>query len=280
MAESQLQVLKQTLNTPKMVEQVSKALTKHVSAEKFIRTAMTVVSQNPELVKCDRATLMSSIMSCAGLGLMPESFLGEAYMIPFKGKVTLQVGYKGLIALARRSGEIVSIESGVVYTKDDYDLILGDESIFTIKPYLLGDPGPALFAWCVITLKDGGKQREIMPVDQIETIRKAAPSGNSPAWKNSWGEMARKTVIKRALKSAPRSTEMSQAISIDDGIYSDRVVSLNPEGGLIVDHASVDEKKEPAKRKSRLAKLAEDGAESPEPQQEAAIIDADTGEAI
>ena len=263
---NQLQVLKQTLNTPAMIQQVEAALPKHIPTDRFLRTTMTVLSQNPDLVKCERNSLMSSIMSAASLGLMPESFLGQAYIIPYKGKATLQVGYKGMIALARRSGEIKSIDSGVTYEKDEVSFVTGLVKEFEVKPYLEGDPGPAKLVWCVIHLKDGGYQIEVMTVAQIEAIRKAAPSGNSPAWKNSWDSMARKICIKRALKYAPLSTDLSQAIGMDDANESGAIAYIEPESGLTVDQSPVDDEPPAApKKKTRLSKLKDEKAAEPEP---------------
>lgn len=284
MAESQLTVIKRELSTPGWLQQVKAAVPAHVKPEQFIRTAQTMLSQNPNLVKCERNSLYSAIMSCAALGLMPESFLGQAYVVPYKGQAQLQIGYKGLIALARRSGDIGSIESGVTYENDEVELILGDESKFTIRPCLDGDPGQPKFVWCVITLKDGSKQREIMTVEQVEKIRKAAPSANSPAWKNNWDGMARKVCIKRALKYAPLSTDIQQATSIDDAPETGVVVNIDgedlvttPVGDGPGEPQVVEAKKEPAKRKSRMEQMAEEAedavtAPADPPEQEAGEV--------
>lgn len=262
MAVPALSAIKQTLATPVMKEQVAAALPRHVGVDKFIRTTLTVLSQNPDLVKCERSSLMGSIMSAASLGLMPENFLGEAYIVPYKGKATLQVGYKGLLALARRSGEISNISHGVVYEKDEYIYEQGDDSHLMIKPFMgNSDPGPAIFAWCVITLKDGSKQREVMKAYEVEAIRMASPSKNSPAWRNSWGEMARKTVLKRALKTAPRSTEMDQALALDNVAEGGGTAII--EAGVAIQTSPAEkapEEKPKQTRKPRLKKLAEDAA--------------------
>jgi len=264
-----LTVLKQNLMTDGMKTQIKAALPKHVSVDKFLRTTMTLVSENPDLVKADRNSLMTSIMSVASLGLMPESFLGECYVIPYKGQCSVQVGYKGLLVLARRSGDIANVAHGVVYEKDDYAYEQGDNSSLVIKPYMGNDdPGAAVFAWCVVTLKDGSKIREVMKAFEVEKIRQASPSKNSPAWRNSWGEMARKTVVKRALKTAPRSTELAQALAVDD--------TTDAGGSLQVVHGQIKELSPPErevekevaakpKRKSRAKALVEEAKKTEEP---------------
>jgi recombination protein RecT len=275
MADTQLQIVRKALASPGMIQEVSKALPDHVKPAQFLRVATTLVGNNPDLLKCERNSLFAAVMSAASLGLMPESFLGQCYIVPFKGKATLQIGYKGMIALARRSGDISSVESGVTYENDEVELILGDESRFTIKPCLDGDPGKAKFVWCVITLSDGGKQREIMTVAQVEKIRQGAPSKNSPAWTQHWEGMARKVCIKRALKYAPLSTDVMMATAVDDA--PERGVVATIDGDDVV-YGTVEEKaprkrNEPAKRKGRLATLADGDDDdvkdiTPEPEKE------------
>lgn len=222
-----VQLLRNQLASPAMKSQVEAALPSHVSAEKFVRTTITVVNQNPGLLECNRDSLFAAIFQSAALGLLPESFMGEAYFIPYKKQVTLQIGYKGLLKLARNTGEIASIESGICHQNDEWNYVEGDQGEFWVKPNILGDRGEPLFAWCVIRLKSGESQREIVSKDEIEKIRKASNSANSPAWKEHWGAMARKVVIKRALKYAPSSTELMQATAIDDAPDSGAQVTVD-----------------------------------------------------
>lgn len=222
-----VQLLRNQLASPAMKSQVEAALPSHVSAEKFVRTTITVVNQNPGLLDCNRDSLFAAIFQSAALGLLPESFMGEAYFIPYKKQVTLQIGYKGLLKLARNTGEIASIESGICHQNDEWNYVEGDQGEFWVKPNILGDRGEPLFAWCVIRLKSGESQREIVSKDEIEKIRKASNSANSPAWKEHWGAMARKVVIKRALKYAPSSTELMQATAIDDAPDSGAQVTVD-----------------------------------------------------
>jgi recombination protein RecT len=205
--------------------------------------ALTTVAQNPSLLECDRPSLFRSVLTCAQLGLLPDAVLGEAYMVPYKPKgaerkvVQLQIGYKGLLKLARQSGQISTIDSGIVGANDTFEWEMGLDPKFRIIP-AMGDRGEPIAVYAILRYKDGGFEHEVMTVDQVEAIRQASPTGNSPAWQNSWGEMARKTVIRRLLKKAPLSTEAAMAVAVDEArdergqqlaITDDGIVPVEPE---------------------------------------------------
>src|SRR4051812_6061674 len=87
-----IDLVRQQLNLPSMREQLQMALPAGVSLDKFLRVAITALQQNPELLSMDRNSLFASIVTAAQLGLMPDAQLGEAYFVPFKGKVQLIAG--------------------------------------------------------------------------------------------------------------------------------------------------------------------------------------------
>jgi len=229
---SPIQIVRKQLTSDEMLHQLRSALPKHIDENKFVRTTITVINQAPELLDCDRTSLFAAIMGSAQLGLMPESFMGECYFIPYNRMVTLQMGYKGLLKLARNTGEIKSIDSGVIHENDHWEYEEGDNGHFLCKPNFLEDRGKPIIVWCVIKLNSGEVQRELMSASDVEAIRVSSNSKNSPAWKNHWGQMARKVVIKRALKYAPSSTELLQAIAMDDGPESGKVVGVDEAGEL------------------------------------------------
>lgn len=248
-----MQVLRNQLLSPEMSAQFKMALPEHITPEKFVRTAITVLNQSPELLKADRTSLFAALMSSASLGLMPESFLGECYFIPYKNQVQLQIGYKGLLKLARNTGEIRAIESGVIHENDDWSYQEGDDGHFWVKPNFVSDRGAPIIVWCVIRLTSGEVQRELMSAADVEAIRKQSNSANSPAWKNHWASMARKVVIKRALKYAPSSTELLLAAAIDDAPESGAVVQVDKTGHVDLIAASDKPAATPAQTGSKRA---------------------------
>lgn len=213
--QTALAAVRKELTSEAVQGQFQMALPPHVNRERFTRVAMSAIANNGDLLECQRMTLFQSVMACAQLGLMPEPQLGEAYFVPYKGKVALQIGYKGLLRLARNSGQISTVETGIIHENDKFTWKIGLESEFSVQPAFpnRGDP---IAAFAILRYKDGGYEYEVMSKEEIERIRTNSPSGNSPAWRQSWGEMARKTVLRRVLKKAPLSTDARMAVEADE----------------------------------------------------------------
>lgn len=210
----------------RMDEQLVMALPRHVDVDRFKRIAVTAVQQNPDLLKADRSSLFGACVTAAQLGLVTDGVLGQAYLVPYKGKVQLIPGYKGLLTLVRQSGEISSIDVDTIHEHDRVEYVMGDDSRLTIHPDWT-DRGAIIGAYAIARFKDGGIQRALMTRHEIDDIRKASPSGNSPAWKNHFGEMAKKTVFRRLCKMLPLSTEAQAATALADQADAGRVATVD-----------------------------------------------------
>lgn len=196
--------------------QLALALPKHLTADRLLRVALTAVQRTPDLLNCDRLSLLGAIMQAAQLGLEPDGVLGHAYLVPFGSQVQLIPGYKGLIALARRSGEISSIAAHVVYERDQFIYAYGlDEKLIHV-PAATDERGKAVYAYAVARFKDGGHAFEVMSFQQIEAIRKLSRAATRGPWVTHWDEMARKTVIRRLAKYLPLSVEFQRAAALGD----------------------------------------------------------------
>lgn len=226
MAEETLPA-KQMASIKDLIEAAKPRLTavipKHLSAERLIRVTLACIARNPALQRCKPMSLLNALMQAAQLGLEPTGVLGSAYLVPFKEDVQLIVGYRGLIDLARRSGQIESIEAHVVHEHDRFLCQYGLEPRLEHEPCWNGDPGPPLAVYAVAKLKDGGRQVEVMTMANIEHVRRSSKveRPDSP-WRNHWDEMARKSVVRRLCKYLPLSPEMADAIEIDDEVESER----------------------------------------------------------
>lgn len=254
-------VVRNTLALPQTKEQIAAALPKDVPVDRFIRNVMTVLTQNPALAeKCDQGSFFNAVMQTAGLGLMPDQQLGEAWLIPYKGSATLQIGVQGLTKLAWQSGMLESINTGVVRRNDSYEL---DEVEGTLRwSRAFGtDRGEPIFVFAKIKLKGGGDQLTVMDWQEVEKIRQGSPSANSPAWKTYPEEMAKKVCLKRALKRVPKATEAHRAIAIDDEIYQAEERDVTPPP----------QRTEP-RPSSRLAQLKEEHIEQEEPNEHEAPV--------
>ena len=207
-----------------MKPQIEKALPSVLTGERFSRMVLTAMSTNPQLTECTPNSFLGAMMQAAQLGVEPNTPLGQAYLIPYRNHGQLecqfQLGYKGLIDLAYRSGEITSISAHEVCENDDFEYELGLNEKLRHKPALT-DRGAVILYYAVFRTKAGGSGFAVMSVEDIKThskkYSKAAGSSYSP-WSTNFDAMAKKTVIKQALKYAPIKTEFVRAVSTDETI--------------------------------------------------------------
>lgn len=203
-------------------DQLAQLVPKHLTVERLMKVAVGALMKSPNLQKCTPTSLMNCFIGAAEVGLEPGGVLGHAYLVPYGDTATLIIGYRGLIELMRRTGELASIRCVVVHEKDTFKLTEGIEQTIRHEPFLAGDAGPLKFVYCVAKLKDGSVQVELMTRHQIEEIRKRSRAGQSGPWVTDFEEMAKKTVLRRAAKYLPVASERFQkAIEIDDGDYVD-----------------------------------------------------------
>lgn len=207
-----------------MEGEIKKALPSVITPERFTRIVLSAISVNPKLGSCTPASFLGAMMTSAQLGLEVNTPLGQAYVLPYSNKGTLeaqfQLGYKGLIDLAYRSGEVESIQAHVVYENDEFSCEYGLEPKLVHKP-ADSDRGEAIKVYAVFKTKSGGFGFEVMSMEDVRKhaakYSKAYGSSFSP-WKTSFEEMAKKTVLKRVLKYAPLKTEFVRAATQDEVI--------------------------------------------------------------
>ena len=203
-------------------KQFATALPKHVNSERFVRIAITTIRQNPKLAKCSQESLLGALMVSAQLGLEPGT-LGQCYLIPFENKKAgtvecqFQIGYKGLIELLRRSGQLSDIYSYTVYENDDFNIEYGLSRTLTHKPNF-DERGEIKGFYAVAILKDGAKAFEYITKDEVvkheEKYRKG--SYKNDVWNKNLEEMSQKTVVKKLLKWLPVSVEFLEMAAKDE----------------------------------------------------------------
>jgi recombination protein RecT len=201
----------------RMKPQIAAALPRHITPDRMLRVALTAVNSTPALLKCDQTSLLSAVMQCAQLGLEPGGVLGHAYLLPYGDKCQLIVGYKGLLDLARRSGQILDIWSNVVYENETFEHEAGLDRILKHKPMPPSKRGERrVGVYAVAKLKDGSSHHEWLWIEEVDAIRKRSRAGNSGPWVTDYDEMARKTAIRRLAKYLPISVEFARAAAIDE----------------------------------------------------------------
>lgn len=205
----------------KSEKQIAKALPSAITPERFARMAMTAVTMNPDLGKCTPPSFIGAMLQAASLGLEPNTPLGQAYLIPYNNYRTgekeaqFQIGYRGLIELAHRSGDFKSIEAHVVYENDEFEYELGLDPKLKHKP-AMKDRGEIVWVYAVYKLQSGGYGFEVMSKADIDEHRKKYSKAKSSPWDTAWEGMAKKTVIKQALKYAPLKSEFVRAMVNED----------------------------------------------------------------
>lgn len=199
--------------------EIAKALPSQIGAERFHRICMTALTQNTQLASCTPASFIGAVLNAAQLGLEPNTPLGQAYLIPYAGKCTFQLGYRGMIELARRSGQIALIKAHEVYENDEFDYELGLDPKLRHIP-AKGDRGKVVSYYAFYKTKDGDFDFEVATRQEMEEHRRKYSKARNSPWVSEFDAMAKKTLIKRVLKYAPVSTEVARQIQTDETVKS------------------------------------------------------------
>lgn len=207
--------------------EIKKALPTVITPERFTRMTLTALSVNPALGHCTPKSFLGAMMSAAQLGLEPNTPLGQSYLICYKNhgvdEVQFQIGYKGLIDLAYRSGEVELVQAQIVYENDKFQCEYG------LEPKLVHVPadkerGNAVKVYAMFKTKSGGYGFEVMSMDDVkEHSKKYSRSANSSysPWTTNFEEMAKKTVLKKVLKYAPMKSDFIRGVVQDETIKSE-----------------------------------------------------------
>lgn len=219
--------------------QIASALPKHISPDRMIRLACTEFSRNKLLQKCTPTSIFGAIIQSSQLGL-EVGILGQAYLIPYRNnkensyEAQFIPGYKGLISLARRSGEVTSIETHIVYENDKFDLKLGIDSVIEHIPFLDGDRGSPKLVYGVAKFRDGGHHFEWMTIGEVNNIRARSRATNNGPWVTDYTQMVRKTLVRRMANYLPMSIELSNALQVSDAADEGKRTTI--EGDFVVVH--------------------------------------------
>ena len=237
-----------------MAPAIQKALPSVITPERFTRMVLSALSSTPKLAECSPQSFLAAMMTAAQLGVEPNTALGQAYLLPYRNhgqmECQFQLGYKGLIDLAYRSGEVSVIQAHTVYENDVFEYELGMDPKLRHVP-AKADRGEAVAYYAMFKTKDGGYGFEVMSVDDVQRhaqrYSKSYGSGSSP-WRSNFDEMAKKTVLKRALKYAPLKSDFVRGVAQDETIkaeLSDEMYAVPDETvfeaeGEEIDSTSVD----------------------------------------
>lgn len=208
--------------------QIARALPKHLNHERFARIVLTECRRNPELLRCTPASLLGAVMTAAQLGLEPGP-LQHCYLIPRKNhgvhEVTLLIGYRGFIDLARRGGQTLSIDAQVVHEADEFEFSYGLDPTLHHVPART-DRGEPRWVYAVAKFRDGGHSFVVLSMGDVDARRERSAAGSKGPWQTDFDAMCRKTAVRALAPYLPQSIELAQAERLDGGVRSDLGVDL------------------------------------------------------
>lgn len=205
------------------------------------------IRRQPKIMECTPGSFFNCLLQIVQLGLSPLQHNQHAYFIPYENKkdgttiCQLQMGWRGLVYLARCNPDITNIWSTVIYKDDDFTIFQGTNPRIEHHAQITNrNDKDIIGVYACVSYKNGVTSFEFMNREQCEMIKarsQAAKFGSSP-WATDFGEMCRKTVIKRLCKQLPYNEKLNQALDSDN--EEERVI--NPEA----DHkiSSIDRLKE------------------------------------
>lgn len=202
--------LKQIIASDKMKAQFAAALPQHLTAERFCRVAITALTRTPKLQQCSQESFFKCLLDLSAMGLEPDG--RRAHLIPYGNEATLIVDWKGLVELAKRSGEVATWKAETVKENDDFEWINGE---IQHRINWREDRGALDCVYSIVKTKDGDIDTEVMTLSEVEAIRNRSKAGKSGPWVTDFEEMAKKTVLRRHSKRLSLSPEFHTALEKD-----------------------------------------------------------------
>lgn len=206
-----------------------------INIDRFLQAVRFEIMQNPTLAQCDLTSKIRAIDESARLGIEVGGLLAQGYLIPYNDNryvdgqwkkvmtAHFQLGYRGLIMLARRSNTIKTISAEVVYENDYFEVELGLARKITHKIDIRKERGEPIGYYCVVELSNGGVQFGVMSKKDVENHRdkfskayKQKKEGELSVWDKYFDAMALKTVIIKTLKLCPISVEALEAVQREE----------------------------------------------------------------
>lgn len=198
------------------------ALPPTIQSDRFKSVVISAVTKNPSLLRADRQSLIVACTQAAHDGLLPDGRDGAitAFRDRRSGSYLAQwmPMVAGILKRCREKGELTSISAYCVYKQDEFEVVLGDEPKILHKPDFLAQRSDKdiVLAYAIFRNGDEVVHREFMTRDEIEHTRSVSRARDGNAWKDWYGEMCRKTVVRRGSKSVPLSSDLAQIIERED----------------------------------------------------------------
>lgn len=209
---------------------VESALPKDFNRERFVQNCLAVMNENPQLAKINAAHVIQGLLKGAYLGL--DFMNQECYLIPYGTSVQFQTDYKGEVKFIKKYSvrKIKDVYAKVVREGDEFiEKITDGQPSIDFKPVVFNDSN-IIGAFAVVLYQDGGMSYEAMSVKDINSVRNNySKASQSKAWKYSFDEMCKKTVLRRLAKHISTDFESVEAHSAwEDGSGMDFATPVAP----------------------------------------------------
>ncbi|WP_314479524.1 recombinase RecT [Streptococcus cristatus] len=209
---------KQFFNSPAVKQKFSEVV--NGNGQQFVASLLSIVTNNNLLAKATNESIMTAAMKAAVLNLPIEPSLGYAYIVPYKSQAQFQIGYKGLIQLAQRSGQVTRLNAGEVYESQYKGFNPLTEDLEVDMAAIPKENEKVVGYFAFMRLANGFEKTVFWTKERVQAHGKkysqSFSSKYSP-WQSDFDAMARKTVLKHMLSTyAPLSTELQEAIVADN----------------------------------------------------------------
>lgn len=204
-------------------------LPQHMKADRLITVALTAFNKEPKLLACSIESTYLALRQAAEVGLEIGGALGHGYLVPMGRECTFIPGYRGLIHLARQSGEVADVYAHVVHENDKFEVTLGYHEDIIHIPVLKGNPGEVVAAYAVAILPGGQRHLEVMTKSQLEAVKVFSKGGLAA---KHWEEWCRKTVVRRLVKYLPLSPEKAEKLARALEIDNENDGTIDVEGSI------------------------------------------------
>lgn len=167
----------------------------------------------------NKQSVIDAVTNIAAIGISLNPAKKQAYLVPRDGRICLDISYMGLLDLAVDSGSIRWGQARLAYEADTFEVQGVDrEPIHKFSPFAK-ERGEVVGVYCVVKTADGDYLTEAMSTDEVNGIRDRSSAWRAwidkkkkCPWVTDWGEMAKKTVVKRASKYWPTTDRLSAAV--------------------------------------------------------------------
>jgi recombination protein RecT len=247
------------LEDPRVMKAMAEAAPQHLSPQRMLRVMAQAMRKTPQLALCHPLSLLGAMISCASLGLEPNTPLQHVHLIPFAKRaknpqgrwetvgyeINLIIGYQGLIDLSRRTGSLVSIHADVVYEGDEFSFEYGSNMHLRHVPQGAREGRKPVYGYAHSKLEDG-EAFEVLPYAEVMKIRDNAQAYKEAMRQKAEGdkrwattpwiayehEMSAKTMVRRLAKWLPKSIEFATAVQMDSlaerGMIDFRAIAAQP----------------------------------------------------